>query len=351
MLKQILTSAAMIFAATSVLNAQSDSSKPSLTITGYGDAYIKYDFAKTDVNNKTSFTNSQNSFELGMASIKAEYTKGKTGFVADLGFGKRAEEFSYNDAGTIAAIKQLYFTLQASKKIKIYAGSFTTHIGYELVDAYSNKNYSMSYMFSYGPFFHTGVKAEYALGGKSTLMLGIVNPTDLKTATGQNKFIIGQLATGSKDDKLKLYVNYQGGNATNDSRLNQGDVVATYAASAKVSLGFNATYQTIQNKVANKWESANNWYGAALYLGYDASSKFGLYWRNELFSDEKSLTAAGLGGGSVFASTLSANYKVGPLTIIPELRLDNGSKDIFVKSNGGLTKSATNFLLAAVYKF
>jgi hypothetical protein len=45
-------------------------------------------------NNYTSFTNSQNSFELGMASIKADYSIGKVDGVIDLGFGRRAEEFS-----------------------------------------------------------------------------------------------------------------------------------------------------------------------------------------------------------------------------------------------------------------
>jgi hypothetical protein len=39
-------------------------------------------------NNYTSYTNSQNSFELGMASLKADYTIGKVEAVADLGFGE-----------------------------------------------------------------------------------------------------------------------------------------------------------------------------------------------------------------------------------------------------------------------
>ena len=48
-------------------------------------------------NNFTSFTNSQNSFELGMASVRLDHSIGKVSVVADLGFGKRAEDFSYND--------------------------------------------------------------------------------------------------------------------------------------------------------------------------------------------------------------------------------------------------------------
>ena len=36
----------------------------------------------------------------------------------------------------------------------------------------------MDYMFSYGPFSHTGLKADIGLGGKSALMIGVANPSD-----------------------------------------------------------------------------------------------------------------------------------------------------------------------------
>ncbi|MGE5106309.1 MAG: outer membrane beta-barrel protein, partial [Sphingobacteriales bacterium] len=96
--------------------------KPTLVISGYGDVYWKYDFNKTAANNKTSFTNSQNSFELGMASIKLEHSTGKVGIVADLGFGKRADEFSYNEVAEASGgsanskflIKQLYLSYSVS---------------------------------------------------------------------------------------------------------------------------------------------------------------------------------------------------------------------------------------------
>ena len=43
---------------------------PALTITGSMDAYYKYDFAKNAGNTYTSFTQTHNSFSLGMASLK-----------------------------------------------------------------------------------------------------------------------------------------------------------------------------------------------------------------------------------------------------------------------------------------
>src|SRR5829696_5826019 len=106
----------------------------SLVISGSSDVYYKYDFGKSKINNLTSFTNSHNSFELGMASVKFDYKVSKVEMVADLGFGKRAQEFSYNDEGILAAIKQLYISYAPSNNLKFTAGSWATHVGYELVD-------------------------------------------------------------------------------------------------------------------------------------------------------------------------------------------------------------------------
>ena len=64
--------------------------KPTTTINAGIDLYWRYDFAKQKANNLTSFTNSQNRFELGMATVKLEHKTAKFDIVVDLGFGKRA---------------------------------------------------------------------------------------------------------------------------------------------------------------------------------------------------------------------------------------------------------------------
>lgn len=131
--------------------AQQTTPATATTFAGSADAYYKYDFSGID-NSLSSFTNSHNSFELGMASIEASHKIGKAAVFVDLGFGNRAAQFTYNDDSATFMIKQLNFTYEFSDKFKVTAGSFGTHIGYELLDAVDNKNYSMSYAFTYGPF-------------------------------------------------------------------------------------------------------------------------------------------------------------------------------------------------------
>ncbi|MBC8084295.1 MAG: outer membrane beta-barrel protein [Hymenobacter sp.] len=179
---------------------------PPFKLSGLAGGYYRYNLNNPEValyNNLTSFTNSHKSFELSMISVKAEYTIGRVGLVAGLGFGRRAEQFSYTDANTRFVIKQLYGTYALTEKLKLTGGSWATHIGYESVDSYVNRSYSTSYVFLYGPFFHTGFKADFALNEKTTLMAGLANPTDLKGASGTPKTFIAQPATSAGDGKLK----------------------------------------------------------------------------------------------------------------------------------------------------
>jgi hypothetical protein len=324
---------------------------PAFKLSGSADAYYRFNFnnPSTGVNSFTSFTNTQNSFELGMASIRADHSFGKASVTADLGFGKRAEEFSYTDVpGTfgfsLANVKQLYVTYAPSDKLKFTMGKWATHVGYELVDAYLNRNYSMSYMFSKGPFFHTGIKADISLGGTSAFMVGVTNPTDYSTTTSTSKFAIAQFSTATSDSKVKFYLNYQGGKVEPGVTLHQGDVVITGAVSDKFSIGYNGTVQT--RKPSGK--TGDSWWGSALYFNIDPTSFFGLTLRTEYFSDNKNVVGV---NSKVFENTLSANFKVSNLTIIPELRLDNASTPIFVKNDGSGTKSTMTALLAAVYSF
>jgi hypothetical protein len=340
--------------------AQEDTETPVVPATTWGgsaDAYYKYDFSK-QMNGLTSFTNSQDSFELGMASINAAHTFGKASVFVDLGFGKRAGEFSYNettdkDITAKFLIKQLFFTYQVTDKFKFVAGSFGTHIGYEVLDAVANKNYSMSYAFSYGPFFNTGIKAQYT-SGKFTAMFGITNPTDFKSAMdagSSQKTYIGQV--GYVGETGSAYLNFTSGSSNPASTDNktQFDLVASKTISDSFGLGFNATYAKTKNDISSLGDG--EWFSLVGYANYSFSPSLLLAYRMEYF-DAKDAAPASLGsltGSSVFANTVSLNYKVGKLTIIPELRYDAASEDIFLDSDALPTGGSFYGLIATTYSF
>ena len=337
------------------LSAQDSTTKRSLTISGSADAYFKYNLGESKANNLTSFTNSHNSFELGMASLRFDYQATKVEMVADLGFGKRAQEFSSNDEGVPAAVKQLYISYSANEWLKLTAGSWATHVGYELLDPQLNKNYSMSYMFTNGPFFHTGIKADITRGA-SSFMIGVANPTDFKYVPDDqvnSKFVIAQYSF-APGDHFKVAVNYVSGKGLDTTKSHQFDLVLTSKFSDLFSLGYNGTVNRTKTYMGGKkYDAAKSWWGSAVYLNIDPSEKLGLTLREEYFSDYNQLKMyrAQLRGGSIFASTLSANFKTDNFIFIPEVRLDNASEKIFINRDGNTKKTAVNILLAAIYYF
>lgn len=327
--------------------------EPALKISGSVDGYYRYDFAK-QINNYTSFTGTHNSFALGMASVKFEHTGGKVSAVADLGFGPRAREFAYTDEGITQAIKQLYVTYSPTDWLSFSLGTWGTHVGYEVLDPQTNRNYSMSYMFTNGPFSHTGFKANVSKGNHG-FMLGIANATDYRIPPAgliNKKFFLAQYSLTL--DKISAYVNFVSGQNPDTSKGSQVDAVITAKVSDKFSLGYNGTFATTKAWDGVKTLDGDGWWGSALYLNFDPQPWFGLTLRGELFGDKNQLKvfSNALEGGNIFATTLSANFKTGGFTFIPEFRYDKASQDfIFYDKDGATTRSAASFIVAAIYSF
>ncbi len=350
---------------TSAIAFSQETAEKKTTFSGSLDTYYRYSFDHGSANNLTSFTNSSNSFELGMASVAINHSFGKASAVADIGFGKRAQEFSYNDADKLDGtdgnenflIKQLYLNYAVTPELTLTLGSWATHVGMELINPVDNRNYSMSYAFTNGPFFHTGLKANYTVD-KFNFMLGVANPTDFKSAIDSgipdNKQILAQI--GYTGEKTSAYLNaVTGGNLTDkndkdgvnlsNSATTLG-LTATHKINDKFGVGLDAIYNTIKSSVEGA-ESAS-WYSLVGYVKYDPSDKIALTYRGEYMSDEEDKVKV---KANVFANTVTLGYKVGDLTIMPELRYESASKDIFKDNEEMAKNSAFSFLMGATYRF
>ncbi len=125
-------------------------------------------------------------------------------------------------------------------------------------------------------------------------------------------------------------------------------MTASFKLTDKFKLGLNAADFSKEGKIG--------YTGVALYPSIAINENFGLGLRAEYFkAKENSVINSDVyginGDQSVTAFTLSANLKSGGLTFIPEIRLDNNSKEQFFKENGDVTKSAAQATLAVVYGF
>lgn len=280
----------------------------------------------------TSFANLPG-FALGMANLIASYEGEKVGFVGDLVIGPRGEDAVFaspflRPLGSSNIVNQLYVYVNMSDKVKVTFGNFNTFLGYEVISPTGNFNYSTSYMFSYGPFSHTGLKLDFDLGNGFSLMTGVFNPTDA-TEYNPTDTYFGGAQLGYSYDMGSLYLN-----TLFDDDYFQIDLTAGFDLTETLFLGVNAT------------SASDNFWGAAGYLQLKTSDDLKLGARVEYFSD-MGIEVIAL-DESVFNVTLSANYEIGNLTIIPELRLDAASIDVF---DNGTSGSLTSFTLAAVYGF
>ncbi|MEM9078306.1 MAG: outer membrane beta-barrel protein [Bacteroidota bacterium] len=300
----------------------------------------------------TSFANDPG-FALGMVNLVAAYEGDKVGFVADLVFGPRGEDAVFNSFGSPAIVNQLYVYWNVSESTTLTFGNFNTFLGYEVISPVANFNYSTSYMFSYGPFSHTGIKADFDLGNDWSAMLAILNPTDF---TDFNPF--GEVSFGAQLGYSGQFLNFIYGNQAGDSfvdatgTLIEGDVDALFQVdftggfdiTEDLFLGINATYQDTDDI---------GFYGVALYPQLKTSENFTIGLRGEYFAESGDFGAIGTGveDSDVIAVTLTGSATIGDLILKPELRVDSASDDFFLDSDLEPGDSLISFVLGAVYGF
>ena len=359
-----------------------------LTFSGSVDAYFRTNFNGANKGENfqapaTSFGNLPG-FSLGMANIIATYEGEKVGAVADLVFGPRGEDAVFGSplyaggmAGSSQIVNQLYVYWNVSDAVTLTMGNFNTFLGYEVISPTANFNYSTSYMFSYGPFSHTGLKADFALSDNWSLMAAVMNPTDMTEFNLMGTYTLGA-QLGYSTDAGGAYLNFvygdQDGKLDMDGPLVSGqssmgslfqvDLTAGFDVSESIYVGLNTTYNTTAageqftgSSITDLDGDGSGFLGFAGYLQATTSDVFSIGLRGEYFSVfngglEDVVGVNADGDGSVFAATLSGNIRVHKnLTLIPELRMDSMSEDFFTDNDMNASKNLTSFMLAAVFAF
>ncbi len=337
--KNIFLTALSLFSVIAV--AQEEESTSKFTLSGSIDAYYRTTFkdgGDATTATPTSFAN-QTGFALGMANLIGTYEMGKTGVVVDLVFGPRGTEATFNNDVLNGIINQAYAYWNVSEKTTLTVGRFNTWVGYEVIAPAANFNYSVSYLFSNGPFSHLGAKADFAFSDDVSLMLAITNPWDTNDISGSGVYAVGgQL--GVYGQYLNLY--YDGGSPTAGGLGFEIDYTGGFDITDSFFFGINAAYN-------DNSETESGFYGAAIYPQVTTSDSFAIGLRGEYFA----YTADGLDDVPVTALTLTGSYTKENLIIKPEIRLDSFGKDNepFFDSNGGTTNSLSSFAIAAIYSF
>jgi hypothetical protein len=356
----------------------------TFTLSGSVDTYFRTAFGTLNASSglggtygpSTSFADLKG-FGLGMANLIATYSGEKVGFTADLVFGPRGKAAVFGTATGQAIINQMYAFYKVSDKVTFNMGQFNTFLGYEVISPAVNFHYSTSYMFSWGPFNHTGLRADFDLGNGMVAKLAVMNPTDIVEFNPVNTYTLGG-QIGKTSDAGGIWFNvlygdqdgtldeddFAGSAYTSNGNLFQADITTGWNLSEKFYLGVNTTMQSVASgeafddsgEIQDLDGDAASFFGFAVYPKITLSEAFALGLRAEYFSVKNGhlgdfIVTDSDGDGSVTEITLSGNYKVNGLTLIPEFRIDSSAEDAFVDADGKATNMMPSLTLAAVYKF
>lgn len=376
----IITQGDIAEAAAAKKAEEEEEDEPKLTFSGSIDTYFHTSFKTTNdyyggaYAPSTSFADLKG-FGLGMVNLITSYGGSKAGFTADLVVGPRGQAAVFGTASGQAIINQAFAYYKFSDKVTLNMGQFNTFLGYEVISPTVNFHYSTSYLFSWGPFNHTGARLDFALDNGVVAKLAVMNPTDIVEFNPVNTYTLGA-QIGKTSDAGGIWLNFlygdQDGTLDADAvtagdasagKLFQADVTLGYNLSSKFYLGFNASTQSVavgeeanlNGEIVTAGGKASSFFGFAVYPKITLTENFSVGARAEYFAIKNNhLDIIGLseesGDGNVIEFTISGNYKVGGLTFIPEFRIDKTSENSFTlgSESKNLMPSAT---LAAVYKF
>jgi hypothetical protein len=204
-----------------------------------------------------------------------------------------------------------------AKGFEIDFGKFVTTAGAEVIESYSNWNYSRSLLFSFAiPYNHFGLRTSWPMGKKWTGGLQIVNGWNNTVAFNSGPtYGLNVAGTYAKWGLVLDWYGGPGNYGTNTGWKNLYDTTLTLTPSAKFSAYLNYDYGI--NKTENtvfKNGSLVNWQGVATSWHFQLTPKVAFTPRFEFFDDPE---GAAMLGGSVFSNgtPVSQEVKEGTLTL------------------------------------
>ena len=224
--------------------------------------------------------------------------------------------------------------------LRLDAGKFVTHAGYELIEGYDgyNDHYSRSILFGYAiPFTHTGAKLGYALSEQVSAMVMVANGWDNVKDNNFGKTAGAQLAFNAAP--VTAWLNYVGGpeQAGSSNLRHVVDAIVALAATDTVTVALNADLG-VESDVPDIGDAL--WAGAAVYGRYQATPRLSLGARAEVFHDRDGARTGT--AQTLYEGTLTPAVKLGDNFVIRgDLRFDRSNEAMYMTDEGSAKQQIT----------
>ncbi|HEX4948730.1 MAG TPA: porin [Blastocatellia bacterium] len=336
-----------------------------IEVSGVVDGYYSYNSNKVDLFTQgRAFDVRHNAFSLQMGKISLEKKNSvdsPLGFRVDLAVGETVDRIiSVSDSSRNDATKhvlQAYGSYVAPGGLTIDFGKFYTPIGAEVVDTKDNFNYSRGWLFTYGPYYHTGLRAKYAFNDKVALSGFLVNGWDnvFENNVKTGKSVGVQLGL-TPTKKFALTQTFMAGPeapfanvpavSARDNWRQISDTVATLYVTDKFTLLGNLVYGRDGDNTGKR----GDWTGFAGYFRYAFNDKLAFSPRFEVLRD-----ADGLRTGTaqtVKDITLTQEVKLANNFLTRfEYRRDFSNQKFFTNSAGAAKDNQNTFIIGLSYFF
>lgn len=381
--------AASVFAQeTAPLSAPSEESKiasffKSVEISGFIDTYYSYNFSKPDDQRGSAggftrdaaegdwidvraFDRENNSFTLDNIEIsvfKPSTEKDPIGFGFTTNYGEIAQRITFVDSdgrrdgsdplsSQDFTVSQGFITYKApvGKGLDFKFGKFATWIGAELWESVDNPNFSRSLLYQNAvPFTNTGLAISYPLLDQLTTSFYLVNGWDTFVDNNDSK-TLGYQFNWKVSENTSFILNGVHGAEQNediapgaDNNLRHfWDVIMVFKPFEKTVFNLNFDFGTEADAAGSAGGSVaghgnGKWWGFSGIVSRDITDYFGLALRGEYFDDHDG-ARLGVSALHLWEITLTVNFKIMEnLLLRPEVRYDEGSRDIFGGHDNELT--------------
>lgn len=336
-------------------------------VTGIVDGYYSFNSNQVDMFTQgRAFDVRHNSFSLQMARIglnKAATNDSRLGFRLDVGLGETVDRIiSVSDSGRNDATKHLLqayvsYVAPIGKGLTIDFGKMYTPIGAEVIDTKDNFNYSRGFLFAYGPYYHMGFRAKYAVNDKVAVTGFLFDGWDNMFENNRNK--VAGKTTGvqlslNPTKKFALTQTYLGGpeaplanlpaDSNRDNWRHIADTVASYLVNDKLTLLGNF----VAGSDGDNDGKRGTWKGVAASMKYAFNNRFAFSPRFEVFNDAMGLrtgTAQTLKG-----LTLTQEMRlVNSLVTRFEFRRDFSDRAFFGNADGNPVRNQNTFIIGISY--
>jgi hypothetical protein len=318
-------------------------------IGGLVDGYYQWYSTKQDGPYR-AFDQKHNAFTVSMAEIwvaKTPTSDSPVGYKVRMNFGGASAVYTPPTDIDYKYIEEAYgsFFIPGSKGLTVDFGKFVTNAGAEVIEAKDNWNYSRSLLFNLAiPFYHAGIRMNYAPNDKVSFMAGVVNGWNnvVDNNTGKTFMASVTLKPNAAFSVVENYIVGPETTGTNDNVRNLSDTVLTYTANPQLSYMANLDFVG---------EGGQNSKGIAGYLKYQAAPKVAVVPRYEYLND----------GGAPFGSGLQQKLQDFTLTLELkgadnflwriEYRGDYSNKSVFKTDTGSFKSNQQSIVFGFLYSF